>query len=426
LAVDIGSLVARVSEREVGAVNRLREYRERYGWTQAEVVAEIHRRAVKRGDPVMPGLDQAALSKHEHGHKRPGPRNRALYCDLFGVDAAELGFRVALPGENGEHEDVDRREFLTGAAGFIASASLATPAPTRRLDSGDLVRLRQSLTQLYALNEQHGEGAVYGPTARVFYRLRELVEHASYDPATGRALRELAGQTARRMGSLEFHAGRQDDARRWWLEALHWARLAESDLVSAGTMASMSRQASDQHRPREAIDLATAAQRTVGRAATPRLVSTLLAREALGHAGAGDATSARAALRRARGLADKTRHDDDPRWLDYYGIADFTSYEYRVALALGDHAAAEDAARTTLALSDPFVYPRDYALDLVTLADVLAWRRKIDESAAVAKRAAVAAADLESGRVTRGLRNVAKRLEPHRDNEDVGAFLALI
>jgi transcriptional regulator with XRE-family HTH domain len=407
-------------------MSRLREYRERYGWTQAEVVAEIHRRALERGDPVMPGLDQAALSKHENGRKRPGPRNRALYCDLFGADAAELGFRVAFPGENSEHEDVDRREFLTGAAGFVASASLAATGPTRRLGSGDLVRLQQSVTQLYALNEQHGEGAVYGPTARVFYRLRELVERASYDPATGRGLRELVGQTARRMGSLEFHAGRQEDARRWWLEALHWARLAESDFVSAGTMASMARQASDQHRPREAIDLATTAQRTAGRAATPRLKSTLLAREAMGHAGAGDATSARAALRRARGLADQAQHDDDPRWLDYYGMADFTSYEYRVALALGDHAAAEDAARTTLALSDPVAYPRDYALDLVTLADQLVRRRKIDESAAVATQAAVAAADLDSGRVTRGLRNVAKRLEPHRGNADVGAFLALV
>jgi tetratricopeptide (TPR) repeat protein len=328
--------------------------------------------------------------------------------------------------ENGEHEDVDRREFLTGAAGFIASASLATPVPTRRLGSGDLARLRQSVTQLYAVSEQHGEGAVYGPTARVYYRLRELVERASYDRATGRALRELAGQTARRMGSLEFHAGRHDDARRWWLEALHWARLAESDLVSAGTMASMARQASDQHRPREAIDLATTAQRTAGRAATPRLTSMLLARKALGHAGAGDATSARAALRRARGLADKTRHADDPRWLDYYGMADFTSYEYRVALTLGDYAAAEDGARTTLSLSDPVAYPRDYALDLVSLADVLAQRRKVDESASVATQATVAAADIDSGRVKRGLRAVAQRLGPYRGDAGVDRFLALV
>jgi transcriptional regulator with XRE-family HTH domain len=78
-------------------VNRLREYRERYGWTQAEVVAEIHRRVLERGDPVAPGLDQAAVSRHENGHKKPCPRNRALYCELFGADATELGDPVAQP-----------------------------------------------------------------------------------------------------------------------------------------------------------------------------------------------------------------------------------------------------------------------------------------------------------------------------------------
>jgi hypothetical protein len=93
---------------------------------------------------------------------------------------------------------------------------------------------------------------------------------------------------------------------------------------------------------------------------------------------------------------------------------------------LGDLAAAEDASRTAHALGDPIAYPRNYALGLIELADVLAQRRKVDESAAVATQAAVAAADLESGRVTRGLRNVAGRLEPHRDNADVGAFLALV
>jgi transcriptional regulator with XRE-family HTH domain len=406
-------------------VNRLREFRERYGWTQAEVVAEVHRRALERGDPVMPGLDQAALSKHENGHKRPGPRNRALYCELYGADAAELGFRVALPADNGQHEDVDRREFLTGAAGFIASAGLAPPVPTRRLGSDDLVRLQQSVTQLYALSEQHGEGAAYGATTRVFHRLRDLVGRASYDPETGRGLRELTAQSARRMGTLEFQAGRHEDARRWWLEALHWARLAESDLISAGTMASMARQASDRRRPREVIDLATSAQRTLGRAATPRLKSMLLAREALGHAGAGDAASARVALRRARGPAEDARHADDPRWLDYYGMAEFACHEHRVAMMLGDFAAAEDGARTAVALSDPVAYPRDYALDLLNLADVLAQRRKIDESAGAATQATIAAADLDSGRVARGLRAAAQQLAPYRGDAGVDRFLAL-
>jgi hypothetical protein len=375
---------------------------------------------------VLPALDQPSVSRHESGHTRPGPRARALYCDLFGATPADLGFRVALPAAKSDDEDVNRREFLTGAAGLAASAALpALPAP--RLDHADIARFRESVNALDRLGDQLGGArAVYQLTVRLFDRLRGITERTSYKPATGRALRELAGLTADNAGWLAFDANRQDDARRWWLEAMHWARFAESDSVSIVVMAALARQASDQGRPREVIDLATAAQRTAGRAATPRLMSVLLGREALGHAGAGDAPSARAALRRARSLASRTRDDGEPTWLDLYKPGGLASHEHRAALMLGDLAAAEDAARRTLALTDPITYPRNRALDLVNLADVLVQRGEIDESAAFATQAAVAAADLESGRVTRGLRDVAGRLEPHRDNADVGEFLALV
>ncbi|MGH2943256.1 MAG: helix-turn-helix domain-containing protein [Solirubrobacteraceae bacterium] len=405
-------------------MNRLREYRERHGWSQEEVIAEIHRRALQRGDPVAPGLDQPALSRHENGHKRPGPRNRDLYCLVYGATPAELGFCLALPDQERNHEDVDRRGFLAGAAGLAASLALPDlPAPTR-LGEGDIARLRHTVSHLYKLDDLHGAGSVYALATRTFNRLRSLTERASYNPATGQAIRELAALTAEHAGWLAFDAGQHDEARRWWLESMHWARLANADSVSVMTMASMSIQASDQGYAREAINLATAAQRSAKASATPRLTSVLLAREALGHAGDGNATSARSALRRARGFVDQT-HDDDPSWITVSWPANFASNECRVALTLGDTVAAQEAARTALALNDPLAYPRNHAVYMIQLADVLARRRKIDESAAVATRAAVAAADLDSGRVTRGLRAVAKRLEPHRGNADVGAFLAL-
>lgn len=83
--------------RGIPAAVRLKEYRERYGLTQAEMVAEIHKRAQARGDAVVPGLDQTALSRHENGHKRPSPYYQALYCEVYGATPAELGFRPAMP-----------------------------------------------------------------------------------------------------------------------------------------------------------------------------------------------------------------------------------------------------------------------------------------------------------------------------------------
>jgi tetratricopeptide (TPR) repeat protein len=326
-----------------------------------------------------------------------------------------------MPAGTRENDDVKRREFLTGAAGLVASAAMpALPAP--RLGQSDVARLRQTLADLRRLDDQHGSAAVHAMTLRTFQRLRQLVERARYDHATGCELRALTGEAASRIGWLEFDAGRHDDARRWLLEALQWAHLADAESASVGAMASMARLAADEHQPRQAIDLAQAAQR---RADTPRLRSMLAAREALGHAGAGDSTSAHTALRRARAHVE-TRRDDDPLWLDFWALDDLASHEHRVALMLGDTAAAEEAARIALARGDPVAYPRNHALDLVNLADVLAQLGEVDESAAVATRAAVAAADLESGRVTRELRDVAGRLGPHRGQPDVDRFLALV
>jgi tetratricopeptide (TPR) repeat protein len=404
-------------------VTHLREYRERYGLTQDEVIDEVRKRARARGDRVVPGLDQPALSKHENGHKQPGPYYRALYCEVFGATPAELGFRLALPGEARNHPDVNRREFIAGTAGLAVTAAL--PIPPQRIGQSDVERLRQSVLQLYKLDDQHGAGVVYPLAERMFHRLRGLVDRASYSPATGQALRELTAQTVAETGWLSFDAGRHDDARRWWLEAMHWARLAESDSVGTLAMTSMARQAFDRGRSREAIEFAQSAQRMAKTTATPRLMSLLLAREAIGHARAGDRTNAHAAIARASRLADHERHDDDPAWLAFYDSADFASHEHRVALALGDYVAAEDAARSALALGDPVDYPRNHALDLTNLAYVLVQRREIDEGVAVATRAAVAASDLDSGRINQGLHTLAKKLAPFTNEPNVREFLSM-
>lgn len=392
----------------MGEPNRLREYRLRRGLTQAQVVDEIYKLGVARGE--KPGLCPVAVSRHENWraswHKRPGPYYQALYGEVYRATPAELGFPVALPGESGHPEEVDRREFLMEAAGFMVA--LALPAPTR-LGSSDIASLRDCIIHLYRLDDIHGAGAVYPATMQTFQRLRTFVEHASYNQATGQALRELTGLTAEHAGWLAFDANRDDDAQRWWLEALKWGRRAESDSVSVVALASMCLQASDQRRPREVVDLATTARSTARRSATPRLISDLLAHEALGHAGQGDATSAHTALRRAREHTE-THHDDDPAWLTFYGPADFAWQEHRVALMLGDFNAAEDAARTALAMNDHIAYPRNHALYLVHLADILVQRREIDEATAVAKQASVAAAGLNSPRVTRELHSVTQSL----------------
>jgi hypothetical protein len=165
--------------------------------------------------------------------------------------------------------------------------------------------------------------------------------------------------------------------------------------------------------------------RMARKTAAPRLTSLLLVREAVGHAKAGDRTNAQVMLSRASRLADHERHDDDPGWLEFYGPSELAYHEYRAALVLGDVPTAENAARTALALGDPVAYPRSHALDLVTLADVLAQRGEIDESAALGTQAAKAASNIDSHRMTVALRQLAGRLAPFEAEPNVREFLSM-
>jgi hypothetical protein len=70
--------------KRISATIRLREYREDRGLTQFEAAVTIQRFARARGDPVEPGLDQTALSRHENGYRRPSLYYQALYSEFYG------------------------------------------------------------------------------------------------------------------------------------------------------------------------------------------------------------------------------------------------------------------------------------------------------------------------------------------------------
>jgi len=317
---------------------------------------------------------------------------------------------------------VDRRAFLTGMAGVAIDAVLPTSPPIR-LGGNDISRMRSVLVNSYRLDEQHGgAGAVLVLAERNFHRLRGLVSKASYGEAVGRDLRELTGMAAEHIAWLAYDASDHDKASHWSSQALHWGRLADSDAVRVVTLASMAGQASERMQARTAIELAAAAQST-SKMTTPRLMSMLLAEEALGHATAGDRSMARRTLSRARALAGQDRIDDDPAWLEFYGPAEFASYEHKSALRMRDSATAALAARNALTLNDHTAYPRNHALYTVQLAHALIQRREIDEAATIAKRAAVLASDLDSTRVKHGILALAHSLAPYRDIPTVRSFL---
>lgn len=329
------------------------------------------------------------------------------------LSATTLGAEVA----STEGEDVKRAEFLAGLAAAVAAPGIVF-GHTSRVGAADVLRYQQNLEHLYSLDDSYGASAeVYSLTLRTLHRLRRDFNHASYTPAVGQEIRSIAGQLMEHAGWLAFDAGQSTHARHWWLEALHAARMADRGKdVEIVVLASMSASASRQGRGQEAIDLATTAQGVATTRATPRLMSLLCAREALGHARAGDTASTARALERARTSLDAGRADDDPLWLDFWDAADLAGHESTAARYLNDLPRAENSARDAVALVDRRAYPRNHAMNCARLASVLAAEGNLDEAVPLTAKAALDAYDLHSHRITTELAGALKILARHRDH----------
>jgi tetratricopeptide (TPR) repeat protein len=303
----------------------------------------------------------------------------------------------------GEVEKVNRIDFVTGLVATVAAPGLllSSVAPMR-VGSADVAWYRESLLHLYALDDHYGAtGELYSLTVRSSRRLVRVLETASYNPGVGDELRSVTGKVMVHAGWLSFDARRDRDARYWWLESLHAARMAGDRDVEIVVLALMSLAALKYGHAREAVDLARSAKRIAqSYRCTPRLRSLLAAREALGLARIGDSTATREALDRAYADLDETRHDDDPEWLGFWGSADLAYHASRIGQHLGDLSMAEGTARGALAAGDAR-YSRNRALYHANLARVLIARRNVDEAIPAVAEAAVQASQFNSGRLTR-------------------------
>lgn len=312
-----------------------------------------------------------------------------------------------------EVEDVNRRQYLTsmamalGAPGLMLSSS----APMR-VGSADVSRYRENLLHLYALDDHYGASEeLYSLTLRTLGQLTRILDTASFQPRVGNELRSLTGQFMEHAGWVACDAGRDQDARHWWLEALHAARMANDSEVELVVLVSMSLSALRNGRGQETIDLARTAKRVAQEhRPTSRLPSLLAAREALGHAHLGDGLAMRKALARACVMDDQP-HEDDPPWLSFWGPADLASHVSRAAQRLGDAAMAERAARDAVEAVDAARFPRNYALYQANLAEVLIAQHNVDEAVPiVAQTAEQATAQVNSGRLTDKVQSLVRDL----------------
>lgn len=391
---------AAVAEGAVGTVIRL--IRRAHGWSQQDLADRS-------------GYSQATISRLERGISR-ATRDTAILTDLagaLGVPSAVLGL-VSDPDQRPILDDVDRREFLGGAAGLAVTALLphgvATPG---RIIAADATQCWTALRRVEELDAHQGGTVVCQMAEGMARRLQDALGRGSYPPAVGRELQSITAAAMDQAGWLAYDAGWQDKARRWWLETCHFADTAEVPDVRVSALAAMALQASNAGDGRETVDLIHAARKTAtcDQSGNPLLLSLLAARQAIGHAQTGDRSAAASAIVQARQWLDRGRRGDEPFWLGFWGPADLAWHETRVALVTKQGKSAEVAARAALASVDATSFPRNRILYVAGLGSVLTQRGQLDEAISVTSQAVQTAHAVRgSGLALSNLRHVVDLL----------------
>ncbi|MGH3903854.1 MAG: helix-turn-helix domain-containing protein [Pseudonocardiaceae bacterium] len=388
-----------LSAGEPGRVVRL--FRVARGWTQQELANRA-------------GWSQSTLSRIEEGKTRAAHDMDVLaaLAQALDIPRAALGLATA-SDQSRTLDDMDRREALGGAVALAVTALLPHGVATAsRITDADVTQCWTAVRRLHELDATQGGGPVFQMATGMARRLQDALRGGSYSPSVGRDLQRVTAVTAEQAGWLAYDAGWEQQARHWWLETHHIADLTDVPEARVRALASMALQVGQ--RPGggpEAVELAQAATAVAKDDGTPRLLSLLAAREAIGHAQADDSSAAMSAIARARHWLDQGEQSEDPFWLGFYGPTDLAAHETTAALLIRNGRLAETSARAALADVDATSFPRNHVLRTVRLGSVLTQIGQLDEAINITSRAIHGAHTIRgSGRTLTDLRTTINLL----------------
>ncbi|MEU2393629.1 hypothetical protein [Streptomyces sp. NPDC007369] len=271
-----------------------------------------------------------------------------------------------------------------------------------------LTELRAGLRSLIHLDDAYGGGDVRSLAVRHLSRVRRVISTGRYPDTIGRQLQLLAGEIAEHCGWLYYDADDQESARRYFGEALTTATMPRDVNLEILVFSSMSLQACHEGRARDGLDLARAAQERATHLGSPTLQSLIAARETRAFALMGDGTTANRRLGEAMKLLNR-KGRPSPEWAMFHGPAELEYAQGLLYSELGHHRAATRFLSAALAHRET-TYGRNRALYRITLAKNLIAAGEVDEGAAHAVGSLEHLEQVESGRVTKRLTEVAGTL----------------
>ncbi|MEJ8662303.1 XRE family transcriptional regulator [Streptomyces sp. MS1.AVA.4] len=352
---------------------RLKIAMDERGFSQCELAKAVNAALREAGERDSVG--ERTVRTWLTGKSRwPHRAKREALEAVFRCTAEDLGFYPPdSPAPPPEDPDVIRRKFLASAGATAAAVAVPLIATRPAVGTSDVIKLRDRLDALTALDAERGGHAALERAAVA--GAREAVE-LQKQSATGRIRQRLFSIAAdfTAIAAWSCIDGRQLDQAGVHLDrAVSLAGLSQnsSALMQAWNLRAL--HARQRKEFGEAIAAAQAAQSTAITRRDPLYASLAHARIAIGHA---NIPGERRAALRSLGYAEEALSKADreqPRspWIAFYGPAELYAITAIVRDQLGDPAEAEAASYKALAkLPEPYRRNRAHATTRLALTQL--------------------------------------------------------
>jgi hypothetical protein len=235
--------------------------------------------------------------------------------------------------------------------------------------------------------------------------------HGTYSDTVGRRLLRAVGGLVAVAGICAYDSDRPRTAQTYYHQALRFAKAAGDRPFGAYVTALLVTQAlhsSDHH---AAVAFATVGLRAAGPLISPALACDLYAQRAKAYAALGEATNARADIRRAEQLSRRIRLADEPPETGYIQPGLLETQIATALLSLGDLQPAMTFAETAATMA---THPRGHANRLVTVTMISLIRRDLDRAATAASAMLDIAHGMESSRLRQRFQTIGELMSPDR------------
>lgn len=378
--------------------SRLKNERERRGWSLGRLAKELRQQASLEGNKLP--ADSSLVSMICRWEKGQGcdVSYRYLFRKVYGQTDVALGFEADT------------------AEGAPTPAAVPQPVSGQpaRVDAALLDDL-DALTNTYRrMDRRLGAPAIYEEMTRHLRRVTSLRE-ASMSAGDRQRLDGVIADVGALTGWQALDMGNAAEAWRHLKEAGAAARDAGQPTLQAFIVAQTGYIPLFSGNARAALPLLEQAEGIAYRQATPTFRAWLSAARAEGLAGAGDADGCLRALEKAEVHISRAKRGEEQTYsVAHFDESHLLRWRGQCLVELGRVDEAEDVLRASLAKIDSsFVRARSGVL--LDLASALAQRSEVEEACRTAKEALLLARDTQSKRYERQVVIFRAQLEPWAD-----------